>query len=235
MRIANRAFRFVLTIGIVSLFADMTYEGARGITGPLLGSLGASATAIRLIVGFAELIGYGLRSVSGYFADRTHQYWAFIFVGYATNLLAVPALDRLLGSAATRRLAGFHFGEAIFQSALNQGGTLTRRSKNFRFSFRFYRQYFASCLFREPYSPLFSARLCLSSVVMQAKQRLRRPQRISRKSESDISASPVRHQFFVQSRMVSSKRRDWMSNWLNANGRNIRMCWHWAASILRII
>jgi hypothetical protein len=34
MRIANRAFRFVLTIGIVSLFADMTYEGARGITGP---------------------------------------------------------------------------------------------------------------------------------------------------------------------------------------------------------
>ncbi len=92
MRIANRAFRFVVTIGIVSLFADMTYEGARGITGPFLGSLGASATAIGLIVGFAELIGYGLRSVSGYFADSTHQYWAFIFVGYATNLLAVPAL-----------------------------------------------------------------------------------------------------------------------------------------------
>jgi hypothetical protein len=92
MRIANRPFRFVVTIGIASFFADMTYEGARGITGPFLGSLGASATAIGLIVGFAGLIGYGLRSVSGYFADRTHQYWAFIFVGYATNLLAVPAL-----------------------------------------------------------------------------------------------------------------------------------------------
>ena len=36
MRVANRAFRFVFTIGIVSLFADMTYEGARGITGPSL-------------------------------------------------------------------------------------------------------------------------------------------------------------------------------------------------------
>jgi MFS family permease len=92
MQIAKRAFRFVFTIGIVSLFADMTYEGARGITGPFLGSLGANATALGLVVGFGELLGYGVRSVSGYFADRTHKYWLFTFVGYITNLLAVPAL-----------------------------------------------------------------------------------------------------------------------------------------------
>jgi len=86
------ALRFVLIIGGVSLFADMTYESARSLTGPFLGSLGASATAIGLTAGFGELIGYGFRSVTGYFADRTHKYWFFIFAGYLLNLLAVPAL-----------------------------------------------------------------------------------------------------------------------------------------------
>jgi predicted MFS family arabinose efflux permease len=38
------------------------------------------------------MVGYGLRSVSGYFADKTHRYWAVAFVGYAINMLAVPAL-----------------------------------------------------------------------------------------------------------------------------------------------
>jgi hypothetical protein len=70
----------------------MTYEGARGINGQFLGSLGASATMIGFIAGFGELLGYGLRSISGYFADKSHQYWVFIFTGYVINMLAVPAL-----------------------------------------------------------------------------------------------------------------------------------------------
>jgi hypothetical protein len=41
--LATSAFRFVLIIGVANLFADMTYEGARGVTGPFLGSLGARA------------------------------------------------------------------------------------------------------------------------------------------------------------------------------------------------
>jgi MFS family permease len=90
--VAKLALRFVLIIGVVQLFADMTYEGARGVTGPFLGSLGASATAVGFTAGFGELIGYSLRYVSGYFADKTHKYWIFIFAGYAINLLAVPAL-----------------------------------------------------------------------------------------------------------------------------------------------
>src|SRR5215472_11311229 len=88
----KHAFRFVIAIGIVSLFADMTYEGARGIAGQFLLTLGASATAVGLVAGFGEPVGYGLRSVFGYLADKTHKYWAFIIVGYAINLLAVPAL-----------------------------------------------------------------------------------------------------------------------------------------------
>ena len=42
--------------------------------------------------GFGELMGYGFRSVTGYFADKTHKYWVFIFAGYFVNMLAVPAL-----------------------------------------------------------------------------------------------------------------------------------------------
>jgi predicted MFS family arabinose efflux permease len=86
------AFRFVLIIGVVNLFADMTYEGGRGITGPFLGSLGASATIVGFVAGFGELMGYGLRSISGYFADKTQRYWSVIFAGYVINMLAVPAL-----------------------------------------------------------------------------------------------------------------------------------------------
>ena len=86
------ALGFVLVIGIVNLFADLTYEGARGIVGPFLGSLGASAAVVGFVGGFGELIGYALRSGSGYFADKTRKYWLFAFTGYAINMLAVPAL-----------------------------------------------------------------------------------------------------------------------------------------------
>ncbi len=90
--IKKLALRFVLIIGVVQLFADMTYEGARGITGPFLGTLGASATVVGFTAGFGELMGYAFRSVTGYLADKTHKYWVFIFVGYFVNMLAVPAL-----------------------------------------------------------------------------------------------------------------------------------------------
>ena len=73
------ALRFVLIIGVVQLFADMTYEGARGIIGPFLGSLGASATVVGFTAGFGELMGYAFRSVTGYFADKTHKYWVVHF------------------------------------------------------------------------------------------------------------------------------------------------------------
>jgi predicted MFS family arabinose efflux permease len=86
------ALHFVLIIGIANFFADFTYEGARGIIGPFLGSLGASATIVGFVAGLGELMGYALRSVSGYFADRSHRHWAFAFLGYAINMLAVPAL-----------------------------------------------------------------------------------------------------------------------------------------------
>jgi MFS family permease len=86
------ALHFVLIIGIANFFADFTYEGARGIIGPFLGSLGASAVIVGFVAGLGELMGYGLRAVSGYLADKSHRHWAFAFLGYAINMLAVPAL-----------------------------------------------------------------------------------------------------------------------------------------------
>jgi MFS family permease len=99
-RTASSAFAFVFTLGIVNLFADMTYEGGGSINGPFLGSLGAGAAAISIIAGLGEFLGYSLRSVSGWIADRSGKYWSLTFVGYTINLLAVPAMA-LAGSWKT--------------------------------------------------------------------------------------------------------------------------------------
>lgn len=86
------ALKFVMLLGIVSLLSDATYEGARSITGPFLAVLGASGTVVGIVAGFGELLGYGLRLVSGVVADRTQRYWTITIFGYAINLLAVPLL-----------------------------------------------------------------------------------------------------------------------------------------------
>ena len=88
----SSAFRFVLILGIANLFADMTYEGARSSSGQFLGTLGASAAVVGFTAGFGELLGYVLRSVSGFLADKTGKYWGTALLGYTINVLSVPAL-----------------------------------------------------------------------------------------------------------------------------------------------
>ncbi len=89
------ALRFIILIGIVSLFADITYQGANSIKGPFLSILGANATTVGIVAGFGELVGYCLRLVSGYISDRTRKYWLITFIGYTLNMVAVPALTAL--------------------------------------------------------------------------------------------------------------------------------------------
>ncbi|MCL6630302.1 MAG: MFS transporter [Armatimonadetes bacterium] len=109
-----RAVKFIVLLGIVSLFADVTYEGARSITGPFLGTLGASATVVGVVSGFGELVGHALRLVSGYISDRTRKYWAITLFGYVVNLLVVPALA-LAGrwEIAAALIIAERFGKAI--------------------------------------------------------------------------------------------------------------------------
>jgi predicted MFS family arabinose efflux permease len=89
---SSPAFNFVLTMGVVNLFGDMTYEGGGAINGQFMASLGASAAVVSITAGLGEFLGYSLRSVSGYISDRTGRYWLITFIGYAINLLAVPVM-----------------------------------------------------------------------------------------------------------------------------------------------
>jgi len=84
--------RFITLIGAASLFADMTCEGVRSITGPHLGILGASATVVGIVAGFGELTGYANRLGSGWLGDRTQRYWAITIAGYVLNPLVVALL-----------------------------------------------------------------------------------------------------------------------------------------------
>ena len=114
MNAKNTALQFVVLMGIVNLFADMTYEGGRGEVGAFLGSLGASGFAVGAIAGGGELAGYGVRAISGSIADRTGRYWVEAWAGYLINMLCVPALA-LAGSwpAAAGLFIGERFGRGI--------------------------------------------------------------------------------------------------------------------------
>lgn len=111
---SKKALTFVVLIGIVSLFADTTYEGARSIAGPYLGFLGASGLIVGIVVGLGELIGYSIRMVSGLLSDKMKNYWLITFTGYVINLFAVP----LLALAGSWEIAAFliiaeRFGKGI--------------------------------------------------------------------------------------------------------------------------
>ena len=86
------AFQLILLFGLVSLFGDMVYEGARSVNGPYLKTLGANAAIVGLVAGIAEFLGYAIRLASGYFADKTRAYWLFTFLGYGM-LISVPLLS----------------------------------------------------------------------------------------------------------------------------------------------
>jgi MFS family permease len=89
---SRSAISFVVIMGIVSLFSDMTHEGARSIYGVFLGLAGASAAAIGFATGLGEFVGYALRLGTGFLADKYQNYWKMTFIGYLVNMLAIPAL-----------------------------------------------------------------------------------------------------------------------------------------------
>lgn len=116
----SRAMTFIILFGIVSLFSDMTHEGASSIRGAYLALLGASAGTIGFISGLGELIGYSMRYVFGKITDRTKKYWPMVIFGYILDILAVPALA-LVGEkgwiAAAILLVTQRMGKAIKKPA----------------------------------------------------------------------------------------------------------------------
>ena len=116
----SRAMTFIILFGIVSLFSDMTHEGASSIRGAYLALLGASAGTIGFISGLGELIGYSMRYVFGKITDKTKKYWPMVIFGYILDILAVPALA-LVGEkgwiAAALLLVIQRMGKAIKKPA----------------------------------------------------------------------------------------------------------------------
>lgn len=86
------AIRFILVFGIVSALMDMVYEGARSVTGPYLGALGASALLISVVTGAGEAVALVLRLVFGRLADRPRLRWTLAISGYALTAVSVPLL-----------------------------------------------------------------------------------------------------------------------------------------------
>ncbi|MEM4646037.1 MAG: MFS transporter [Zestosphaera sp.] len=81
-------------LGLVSLFADMTYEGARGVSGAYLNILKGTALVAGAVT-IGEFLGYLMRFFSGYLADKLRSskvLWGLTMLGYVINLVAVPAL-----------------------------------------------------------------------------------------------------------------------------------------------
>ena len=116
----SQAMMFIVLFGIVSLFSDMTHEGASSVRGAYLSLLGASAGAIGFVSGLGELIGYSMRYVFGRVTDRTKRYWPMVILGYVLDIIAVPALA-LVGEhgwvAACALLVVQRMGKAIKKPA----------------------------------------------------------------------------------------------------------------------
>jgi MFS family permease len=86
------AIFFIVLFGVVSLFADMNYEGGRSVVGQYLKLLGTSAFALGFAAGIGEFVGYALRFVSGTIADKTKKYWTLIIIGYVVQLCSFPLM-----------------------------------------------------------------------------------------------------------------------------------------------
>ena len=122
LRNLSPALVFILLFSVVSLLSDMTHEGAASIRGAYLSLLGASAATIGFVSGFGELVGYSLRFVFGKLADKSKRYWLLTIIGYAVDVLAVPALA-LVGEHGWIFAAGLivieRMGKAIKKPAKN--------------------------------------------------------------------------------------------------------------------
>ena len=130
------AWRFVTTFGVVSLLADIVYEGARSITGPLLASLGATAVVVGVVTGIGEAAALLLRIVSGPLTDRTGRFWTWAIGGYFLTVITVPLLGvvGVLWAAAALVIAE-RVGKAVRSPAkdtmLSHATAVTGRGRGF--------------------------------------------------------------------------------------------------------
>ena len=178
------ALSFVIMMGVVSLFSDMTHEGARSIYGAYLSLAGVSAATIGFVMGLGELIGYSLRLVTGYFADKRKNYWIMSIVGYSINMGAVPLIALASENGwkwACLLIILERFGKAIRQPSKNTlvsfASSQVGQGKAFAIQ-EFMDQIGAFCgplflffilLFRKDSGDMFSTyRICFATLIIPA-------------------------------------------------------------------
>ena len=83
---------FIILMAVVSLFNDMTFEGAASILGAYETLLGMPTVWLTAISGAGALLGCSLRMLFGYLSDKTGKYWPFVLVGYGIDMISVPLL-----------------------------------------------------------------------------------------------------------------------------------------------
>ncbi len=83
-----------LLLGLVSLFADIVYEGGRSVSGAYLAEIAAPAIAAALI-GVGEFLGLVFRLISGYIASTRGSprvLWGSTLLGYLLTALSIPVI-----------------------------------------------------------------------------------------------------------------------------------------------
>jgi len=81
----------IIVFGMISLFGDIIYEGARSSIPTYLELLATPAVIVGVAIGLGEFIGYALRLASGYIADATKTYWGLTIIGYGL-IISIPLL-----------------------------------------------------------------------------------------------------------------------------------------------
>lgn len=83
---------FIILMAVVSLFNDMTFEGAASVLGAYETLLGMPTVWLTAISGAGALLGCSLRMLFGYLSDKTGKYWPFVLMGYGIDMISVPLL-----------------------------------------------------------------------------------------------------------------------------------------------
>lgn len=209
------AFQFIIMMGLISLFGDIVYEGARSIIGPYLFTLGASAAVVGLITGIGEFAGYFFRLPFGYFADRSKAYWPLTILGYGL-ILAIPLLgfagswqiaavfiiaerlgkairsparDAILSYATKQVGRGFGFG---LHEAMDQIGALIG-------PLVFSTVFLLKGNYKQSFSILWAPAILVMFILMAARRKVAIPQDLERSGEitSDVRSGKLPRLFWI--------------------------------------
>ncbi len=88
----RRVFTLIILFGVVSLLADITYEGARGVIPKYFHVLGVLAQPVIVIGGIGDLIAHSMRVLTGIAIHILGAYWLFTFMGYTITIISIPLI-----------------------------------------------------------------------------------------------------------------------------------------------